>query len=107
MDWKKLIELIVPVVMASDPKTARLVPYVVTGIQEAESLHVASSAEKLAHAVNLTKIGVDATNAAAGKAVIDAATANTAIASGISTAVAVANLIHQKADKADPTSAPV
>jgi hypothetical protein len=91
--WLQMVQQFAPMVLAFTP-LAPIAPFVSAGIQEAEQIQGASGADKLAHAINIARQGIAATNAQAGRTVIDPNMADTAIAAGINTTVSVVNLVQ-------------
>jgi hypothetical protein len=92
VDWKQLAEW-APMVLAFSP-LAPLVPFIMTGIHEAGQIAGASGEEKLAHAVNIAKAGIQATNAQAGREMIIPADADLAIETGIAAVVNSIKLVN-------------
>ena len=93
MNWKQLILQIAVIGLGSNPKTAKLVPFVVNGITEAEAMTGASGKEKLAHAIAITREGIAATNAVR-PGTINENAAEQVIASGISAVVDSVNVFR-------------
>lgn len=91
--WLQMVQSLAPMILAFTP-LAPIAPFVSAGIQEAEQIQGASGADKLAHAVQIARDGIAATNAQAGKVVIDPQLSDAAIVSGINTTVSVVNLVH-------------
>lgn len=91
MNWKQLILQIAVIGLGSNPKTAKLVPFVVNGITEAEAMSGASGKDKLAHAVAITKEGIAAANAVR-PGTINENAAHQVIESGISAVVDSVNV---------------
>lgn len=94
LDWKALIKLTAPIILASTP-LAPIAPFVALGIQSAEKIKGASGPEKLEHAVEISRAAIAATNAQAGRVVVDPALADATIQSGINTVIGVANIVHR------------
>lgn len=94
MNWKSLIATIVPIILASNPKTAKLAPFVVSGIQVAEELPGKKGKDKLDAAVSIAKLGLQAANAQLGRDVIDLEVADEIIESAASAGVDAVNIIH-------------
>jgi len=100
-----MVQQLAPMVLAFTP-LAPIAPFVSAGIQEAEQIQGASGADKLAHAINIARQGIAATNAQAGRTVIDPNLADSAIAAGINTTVSVVNIVHE-AHATDTPAVPV
>jgi hypothetical protein len=94
MKWLELARIFAPLVAAFIPGLAPLSPALADGIQAAEGLAGASSADKLAHATTIARDGIAGLNAAAGRTVVDPSTSDALIGSAISTVVGVTNLVH-------------
>lgn len=94
IDWKTILHLAVPLVCAVVPGAAPLTPLILAGISEAESLSGASGAEKKAHALNLVATGIAATNAAAGKEILEPIATSATASAVIDSVVGVTNLVH-------------
>lgn len=104
LDWKQLVAVLGPLVLANvkhGDKIAPLVPTIVHGITEAESMKGATGAEKKAHALEIVNDAVTAINSVKGSDLLDPVDAHDAAAHGIDTVVATVNLVH----KANPPSA--
>lgn len=97
MKFLNILKLVVPQILALNPKTAAIAPLIVHGISEAEQIQGASGAEKKAHALNLVSVGIAGMNAAAGKVVVDPADVTQTVSDGIDTAVGVVNLASKHA----------
>lgn len=89
--WLKAVENLAPLVLAATP-LAPIAPFVALGIQTAERIPGAKGADKLALATQIVNAGVQATNAQAGKEVVNVENVNTLVTSGINAVVAAANL---------------
>ena len=109
MDWKnfgRIVEQLAPLVLSIVPGVPPiLVPLIVHGIQTAE-LVGGSGAQKKASAVELTRTGIAATNAAANKQVIDPSVIN-AVSNAIDTVVGVVNVVHKHPVAPDADLSPV
>lgn len=92
--WLDLMKMILPVVLAQNPKTAVVAPFVIEGIEAAEQLPGAKGAAKAAHAKEIALAAIHAANAEAGRTVVDPDAVSEAIDSGIETGVAVVNVVH-------------
>jgi hypothetical protein len=90
-NWLKLVENFAPIILAATP-LAPIAPYVALGIQTAEQIKGATGEQKLALATQIANVGVAATNAQAGKVLIDPNAANSLITNGINAVVAATNL---------------
>ena len=90
-DWNKLVDLIIPIVLAPTPLGAAA-PWIVQGVHAAEAIKGASGEDKLKHAVEVTKAGIEVANVAGAK--IDTGLTDSAIAKGISAAVDIVNIVH-------------
>jgi hypothetical protein len=86
MKWFDLAKMLVPVVGAVVPGAAPLVPFILTGIHEAEALHGDDGQAKKAHVLTLVANGAAAVSAT-GKVSIDPGLA-----------VAVTNAVFQAVD---------
>ena len=96
VDWKQLIKTLAPIIIPIvAPKAAVAVPFIVHGIEVAESIG-GTGQEKLAKAIELTNVGIQATNQIAGHEVINTDATNAAIAAGISAVVNAANVVHRQ-----------
>lgn len=114
--WLRILAEVGPLVLKFTP-LAPIAPAVVAAIGEAERIEGASGADKLAHVVNIATDAAHATNAQAGRIVIDPLAMQAAAAQAIGTAVSVTNLVRQahesdvqqKADelRADPSMPPL
>jgi hypothetical protein len=102
--WLQLVSWVAPAVLGMTP-LAPIAPFVIAGVQAAESLPGAQGKDKLDAAVQIARIGIAATNAQAGHVVVDPQLADAAIQSGISTVVNVVNLTHRGAQP-DATGQP-
>lgn len=100
--WLQIVQTFAPMVLAFTP-AAPLAPFVAAGIQAAEQLPGADGPTKLAIATQIARTGIAATNAQAGKTLIDPALSDAVIQQAIGTTIAVTNLIH--AAHPDPTPA--
>ena len=101
MDWKALVIQVASIALATNPKTAKIAPYVGPAILETEELFKHKpKTEKLTNATNLVKISLNATNAQK-PGTVDTAVTDHLIASAVSVVVDTANLIHK-----NPTLAP-
>lgn len=87
---------VAPAILLLTP-LAPIAGIVVAGIQEAEAIKGASSAEKLAHVQAIAVDAAHAANAQAGHQVIDPVAVETEAATVISAVVQAANLAHPKA----------
>lgn len=95
--WLKHIADIAPIVLPLIPGFPPvLTPFVIKGIQTAETFENASGQEKLVKAVDEVNNGAAALNAVK-PGTIDASAVNDAIVHGISTVIAVTNVAHPKA----------
>lgn len=103
--WLKIIEKAAPIVLAATP-LAPLAPFVAVGIQAAEQIPGATGPQKLTIATQLVNTGIAATNAQAGKQVINPSEASQLVASGINAVVAAANL-ESDINAAAPGTQPV
>lgn len=94
--WLQTVLNLAPIIVtAAVPGVGPILgPIIGTAITEAEKLPGASGQEKLQHALNLTNIGVAATNAIK-PGTLDVNAVNAVAANAINTTVAVANLIHK------------
>lgn len=93
-DWLKKIASIAPLVLPLIPGIpAVLTPFIIKGIQTAETFEGATGPEKLAKAVDEVNNGIAAINAVQPDTV-NAAAVNDAVVHGISTVVAIANVAH-------------
>lgn len=98
--WLQGIEKIAPIIFPLIPGfPTQLTPYVVKGIQTAESFQGKTGAEKLAIAVDSVNTGVAAINAVKPGSV-NAEAINAAVVNGINTVIAIQNV------KGQPTAAP-
>ena len=96
MSWIDLIKALVPIIItAKVPHGDVIAPLVTHGITTAEEMVGASSSVKLDKAQDLVHTGIAGINAAAGTIKVDPTAVDQALASGISTVVNVANLIHK------------
>jgi hypothetical protein len=91
--WLSMVATIAPMILMYTP-LAPLAQYVGPGIQEAELIPGASGTDKLSHVISIVRNGIAATNAQAGRVVIDPQLSDTVIASGVGTVVSVVNLVH-------------
>ena len=99
--WLDLVKLLAPIIIPIvAPSAAPAVPFIVHGIEKAETL-TGTGAEKLAIAREITNAGLHAANAIHPGA-IDAAGVNAALDHGISTTVAIANLVHRTTPESPP-----
>lgn len=95
--WFAILKLIVPVVLAAvNPALAPLAGIITQGIGEAEQIPGATGADKLAHVVNLSVLSAQGVNAGAGRVIVDPTLVQSSAASAISTAVDIANLLHNQ-----------
>jgi hypothetical protein len=104
MNWLKLVEQLTPIILGATPLAA-ISPFVTAGIQVAEQIPGADGPTKLGLAIQITNLGVAATNAQAGHTAIDPALVNSTIQTSINSVVAVVNLINsfKTAAPAPPT----
>lgn len=91
--WLQIVQQFAPMVLAFTP-LAPIAPMVAAGIQAAENMQGATSEQKLASVVAIARDGIAATNAQAGKVVLDPAMSDAVIQNIVSTAVNVTNLVH-------------
>jgi hypothetical protein len=91
--WLSAVEKIAPIALALTP-LAPISPWVGAAVKLAELIPGADGSTKLSVATQIANIGVQATNAQAGRVVVNPDEVNAVIASGIGTVVAVTNLIH-------------
>ena len=89
MKWYQVFQFVLPLVAQFIPKIIPLVPYIQTGVTEAQAIAGASNADKLAHLTNVVKAGASAVSAT-GKAKINPDEA----ASVLTSAVAVVDAVH-------------
>lgn len=99
--WLQLVKLLAPTIVAvAVPGVGpALAAAIADGIAEAEQIPGASGADKKAHVLNLVRAGAGAVNAASEPDALQQAQVDglvSAVGSGIDTAVAVVNLIHQQ-----------
>ena len=95
MDWKSLITQIALIALGSHPKTAKIVPHVVRGIQIAEDLkHGHGAQAKLAHAVDLIREGI-ATENTLRPGTINEDIADEMLTTGVSAVVDAANVFKK------------
>lgn len=98
--WLKNIEFIAPLILPLIPGfPSQLTPFVVKGIQHAETIEGADGKTKLAAAVNEVNNGIEALNAVK-PGLVNPSAVNDAIVAGISTVVAVTNI---KVKSAEPS----
>lgn len=98
IDWKSLVKIVATtVVPVAFPKLTPAIPYIITGIEEAEKIKGATGPQKLQAAVEIATAGAHATNKIAGKDIVDVDALNQTIASGISAVVTGANVFHKAA----------
>lgn len=95
--WLQILGQIGPQILAFTP-LAPIAPAVAAAIGEAEAIGGASSAQKLAHVQQIVNDAVIATNAQAGKTVLDPQLVAAASATAISTVVNVTNVVHAAHD---------
>lgn len=95
--WLSLVQLLTPLILnAINPSLGLASTAIIHGITEAEALkNSPSSAEKLAHAKNITNDVVSAINTASNKTVVDPVLVNKTADSVISTIVDVVNLVNK------------
>lgn len=104
--WLKNIEFIAPLILPLIPGfPAVLTPFVVKGIQHAETIEGADGKTKLAAAVNEVNNGIEALNAVK-PGVVNPSAVNSAIVNGINTVIAVTNIKTQSAPAALNVAAP-
>lgn len=89
MKWFQVFQFVLPLVAQFLPKIIPLVPYIQTGVVEAQAIAGASNADKLAHLTNVVKAGASAVTAT-GKAKIDPEEA----AQILQSAVVVVDSVH-------------
>lgn len=94
MKWLQLVQVFAPLILSFIPRLAPLAPFVSNGIQEAEQLPGASSAEKQAHAIQIARNGIASVNAVAGHPLLDPTISDQLIGSAVNTVVSVTNLVH-------------
>jgi hypothetical protein len=97
LDWKTLVSVLGPAILANVPhadKLAPLVPTIVHGIGEAEGLKGASGEEKKAHVLALVADAVTGINSAKGHTVVSPDGLATVAGSGIDTVIGAINLVH-------------
>lgn len=92
--WLKLVADLSPIVLQFVPGGAALAPIVAVAVQTAEATPGASGPDKLAHAQRLIAAGVAATNAVAGKTVVDPSLVSQISAHLVGSVVQVANDLH-------------
>lgn len=95
MNWKALIAQIAAIALATNPKTAPLVPHVIAGIQLAETMPGKTGKEKLAIAAQIANEGFAAANSVV-PGVVDVPSA-TALTTAISAIVNSTNIVHTNA----------
>jgi len=106
-DFFHALETVAPVVLSLVPGVPPvLVPVIQHGIQVAEGMPGATGEQKKAAALDLVNTGITATNAAAGKQVIDPSVIN-AVSNGIDTTIGVVNILHKAPVAADADLAKV
>jgi len=97
LDWKTLVSVLGPMILANVPhaeRVAPLVPTIVHGISEAEDLKGASGAEKKAHVLSMVADAVTGINVAKGRTVVSPDDLATVAGSGIDTVIGTINLVH-------------
>jgi len=99
--WFFLVDTFAPLILALTP-LAPIASAVAKGIQEAEALIGATSEQKLAHAVNIARAGIEALNAQLGRVVVDPAIGTSLVSKCISVIVTVTNLVHQATAPSTP-----
>ena len=90
MDWKRIVKMIGPAILAMNPATAPFAPIVIEGIVQAEGLFTKGS-DKKAHVVALTKAAAESYNVKA-KSKINVTAVTAAASSSVDAVVAVANI---------------
>lgn len=91
--WLEILAQMGPMVLAFTP-LAPIAPLVIAAIAEAQALPDATGPEKLAHVVAIATDAAQATNAQAGRVVIDPTVMQTAAATAISTVVQVTKMVQ-------------
>ena len=95
MKWLDLVKNLAPLILASVPGVpAVIVPAVIHGILTAEQIPNATGAQKKAYVLDLVQTGLETTNSAAGKQVIETASTVAAVSSGIDATVNAINAVH-------------
>lgn len=97
LDWKTLVLMLGPSVLANMPhgdRFAPLVPTVLHGIVEAEQIKGATDVEKKAHVASLVLDAVAGVNQVSGRQRIDPTVASLVANHGIDAVVGVVNLVH-------------
>lgn len=92
MNWKDILLTIGPTVLSLIPATRPIAAIVPAAVAEAEDMLNASGREKKAAALELVHTGVKATNATAGRQVIDPDAAHDVADNAIDAIVATTNL---------------
>jgi len=100
--WLEVLAQVGPGVLKFTP-LAPIAPEVIAAIGEAQQMPGATGPEKLAHVVNIATEAAQATNAQAGRVVIDPVAMQSTAATAISTVVQVTKMVE--AAHENPTAA--
>ena len=101
MPWLQLVKVLAPIIIPLvAPKAVPVVPYIAHGIAKAEEL-TGTGPDKLRIAREIIDAGIRATNQLMPGA-IDHEAATATLDHGISTVIAVANLLHRQPDALRP-----
>lgn len=98
--WVKVLKTFGPLVLLATP-AAPIAPFIMAGIESAERLHGASSAEKLAHAKAIASAAVGAVNAQAGTVVVNPALVDRTADDAIALTVDITNRVAAQTDTED------
>ena len=99
-DWKSLVNIIASTVIPiAFPPLAPAIPFIVHGIQTAESMPGATGQEKLQKSIEIANAGAVAANQIHGTDIINVDAMNQVIAAGVSAVVNATNVVHKETNQ--------
>jgi hypothetical protein len=102
MNWKDILRVLGPAILALNPKTAALAPIVVAGIEVAESIPGKKGPDKKAAVLEIVKLGAQGANAVAPREVVDVEATAAMVSDGIDVVIGAVNFVHKLNPPAPP-----